>query len=216
MRSTSALSALVGAVALFALVPTAGYAEIIDDPLHGFCTGCNDNGTVTPIPTNPPSNLTFTVSPGPQTGDFFLDILVPNVGTAPTSLTVTVSGSSNVTASRVDTVFNSGDLADFLGFGSKNTSPANPIGGFPGSTTGFFVFQADLGTRTLGSPSSPGPTIFGIQQMLALGSSIVGFLSTGTSANPNFIVVGAGLPGLLAACASLVALARHRRRLQAA
>ena len=236
MRSTSLLSALVGAVALFGLVPTVGYADIIDDPLHGFCTGCNDNGTVTPIPTNPPSNFTFTASPGPQTGEMFLDILVPNVGTAPTSLTATVSGSPNVTAGRVDTVFNSGTLQGFLaanGFPSlSSASPNNPIGAFPGSTTGFFVFQADLGTQTLGNPSnSPAGPNLGIVQTLALGSSIVGFLNTNvTGGSQNGViatapsgqlfvpgpVVGAGLPGLLAACGSLLVLARRRRRLQAA
>ena len=235
MRSTSLLSALVGAVALFGLVPTVGYADIIDDPLHGFCTGCNDNGTVTPIPTNPPSNFTFTASPGPQTGEMFLDILVPNVGTAPTSFTVTDTGSPNVTASRVDTVFNSGTLQGFLaanGFPNlSSASPNNPIGGFPGSTTGFFVFQADLGLQTLGDNSSPGPTKFGIAQSLAIGSSIVAFLDTTvTGGSGNGVVatalsgqlfvpgpvVGAGLPGLLAACGSLLVLARRRRRLQAA
>jgi hypothetical protein len=235
MRSASVLSALVGAVALFALVPAAGYADIIDDPLHGFCAGCSDNGTVTPIPTNPPNNFTFTASPGPQTGELFVDILLPNVGTAPTSLTVSVTGSPNVTANRVDTVFNSGDLATFLGFCGtpcNTVSPANPIGGFPGSTTGFFVFQADLGLRTLGANNNPGagPNL-DVEQFLPLGSSIVAFLNTNvTGGSQNGFIatalsgqlfvpgpaVGAGLPGLLAACGSLLALARRRRRLQAA
>src|SRR5262245_60029146 len=63
MRSASLLSALVGA-ALFALVPTAGYA----DTLHGYCAGvgqCVDNGTNSSTNVNPPSNFGFTTSPGP-------------------------------------------------------------------------------------------------------------------------------------------------------
>src|SRR6266436_8382574 len=117
MRSESVLGALVGAAALVALVPSIGSAQ--NPPtLHGFCVGtapaCVDNGTVTPIPTNPPSNFTFTASPGPATGDLFLDVLIPNVGTAPANLTVTITGDGTFTATRVDTVFNSSDLATFL------------------------------------------------------------------------------------------------------
>jgi hypothetical protein len=230
MRSASALSALVGAVALFALVPAAGYADIIDDPLHGFCAGCTDNGTVTPIPTNPPSNFTFTASPGPQTGDLFVDILVPNVGSVSGPFTVSISGDGSFSATKVDTVWTSGDLSTFLGF--SGVQPANPIGAFPGSTTGFFVFQADLGLQTLGNPSNvpAGPNL-SITQLLPLGSSIVAFLNTDVTGGTQngFIatapsgqlfvpgpVVGAGLPGLMAACGALLALSRRRRRQEAA
>jgi hypothetical protein len=48
----SLLPALVGAVALFALVPTEGYAT-----LHGYCAGigqCVDNGTNSPTTNDPP------------------------------------------------------------------------------------------------------------------------------------------------------------------
>src|SRR5579872_2419759 len=50
------------------------------DPLHGFCYGasaaCHSNGTVTPDPTNP-AKFGFTIAPGPQFGNYLVDILVP-------------------------------------------------------------------------------------------------------------------------------------------
>ena len=55
----AALSALVGAGALFALMPTEGFA----DTLHGYCAGvgqCIDNGTNSPTTNNPPVNFGFT------------------------------------------------------------------------------------------------------------------------------------------------------------
>jgi hypothetical protein len=144
---------------------------------------------------------------------------------------------ATTTASRVDTAFTSGFLADFLGF--SGTSPANPIGAFLPATqtlqpsaTGFFVFQADLGLRQLGNPSnSPAGPNLDVEQTLALGSTIVAFLNTNvtggtqsgfvaTAPSGQLFVVpgpaeGAGLPGLIAACGGLLALAR-RRRMQAA
>ena len=56
MRPASLSSALVSAVALFALMPTGGYA----DTLHGYCAGagqCVDNGTNSPTTNNPPINF---------------------------------------------------------------------------------------------------------------------------------------------------------------
>jgi hypothetical protein len=236
MRSGSFLAAFIGVVAAVALAPSIGYAQAI----HGFCVGtapaCVDNNTVTPLPTNPPSNFTFTAGGQSASGDLFLDVLIPNVGTAPASLTVTITGDGTFTASRVDTVFNSGDLATFLTNNATNppftttnfssAQPNNPVGGFPGSTTGFFVFMAELGQQTLGDNNNvpAGPNL-NIVQTVPNGTSIVAFLNTGTASAPNFRatalsgqlfvpgpVVGAGWPGVVAACGALLALARRRRQ----
>src|SRR5215467_171943 len=80
MKPASLFSALVGAVALSALGTTAGYADLMGDPLHGICAGCVDQGTNTPLVSQP---FSFSVSPGPQTGTFLLEVLEPS--TAPTN-----------------------------------------------------------------------------------------------------------------------------------
>jgi len=228
MRAASLLSALVGAVALFALMPTEGFA----DTLHGYCAGvgqCIDNGTNSPTTNNPPVNFGFTTSPGPATGSLMIDVLVPNNETIPTSFALTGTVSATATLFSA-TPWTSGMLDAYLGI---SASPANPIGAYLPSTqaldpgaTGFFVFQANLGTLTLQSPSNPNVSpLENISPGLPLASYIVGFFNeAGTiqaTANSGAIfetvpvpgpVVGAGLPGLIAACGGLLALARRRRR----
>src|SRR6516162_9084130 len=79
-RSCSAsLLAVVGGALFLALTNPA----VADVKLHGYCAGggagqCVDNGTNSPTSINPLSNFGFTISPGPQTGDLTIDVLVPN------------------------------------------------------------------------------------------------------------------------------------------
>src|SRR5262249_2920717 len=132
------------AVAGFVAATTnVGHAVILDDPLHGVCAGCIDNGTNTPLVSQP---FSFSVSPGPQTGTFLIEVLEPPPAGVP-GLTPPIPewGGINTTASLLPGEFTSGDLANFVGLpgGAGNTSPANPFGGFgAGGVTSYSVYQA--------------------------------------------------------------------------
>jgi hypothetical protein len=131
-------------------------------------------------------------------------------------------------------------LEEFLGITSfANGAPPNPIGAFLPSSqifqptaTGFTVYTAalDVTIPTLPTPGNPpSPLNFSVTGFnLAtncLGCWLLGDLFTGanhtldvTTAQSAALLrvpapaVGAGLPGLLAACGGLVALARRRRQ----
>ena len=167
--------------------------------LHGYCapaaTECIDNGTNSPTMMNPPSQFGFTTSPGPSTGDLFVDVLVPNNVMNPSALSFALTGTLSGTASLFNaTAWTSGQLDAYLGTPISGAKPANPIGAFLPATqaldpsaTGFFVYQVDLGTTTLQSPSNPNVApLENISPGLALGSYIVGFLNEGNATAPNF------------------------------
>jgi hypothetical protein len=181
---------------------TAWADTLIDDPLHGQCNGtgtgtCSDNGTNTPLGNS--TTFGFTISPGPQTGELFIDLLVPNNYAIPLSFSIT--GASSGTATRVGGIWNSLDLATFLGISG---SPANPIGAYlpttqildPGAT-GFFVFQADMGTLTI--PKDGGTDTFNLPAGFAadFGGYIVGFCGTGCNGNTDPFVATANSGALL-------------------
>lgn len=226
------------ATLLYAAMPAS--AALLDDPLHGYCSGagqCVDNGTNSPTTNNPPINFGFTISPGPNTGDLRIDILVPNNESSPStfSLAGTFSGTATLFSA---TAWTSGQLDTYLGIGA---SPANPIGAFlpatqaldPGAT-GFFVYQVDLGTATLQDASNPNssPLENITSGALPLASYIVGFLDIGEAApdwvatansGAIFVTTGGGGGGnftpepaslVLLGAAALAAggLSRRRRR----
>jgi hypothetical protein len=183
--------AIAGALAVAGVFALPGSAQAT---LHGFCAGaaqCADNGTNSPTASNPPVDFGFTTSPGPTSGDLLIDILTPdNVAAGPT---FSLTGTSTATATLFSaTPWTSGQLDAYLGI---SASPTNPIGGYLTATqaldpsaTGFLVYQADLGTLTLQSPSNPNvsPLENIASGVLPQASFIVGFLNEGTAANPSF------------------------------
>ena len=153
--------------------------------LHAFCfsptPACSDNGTVTPTTDSSP-HFGFWYSSGPATGDFLVDILVPNNDMLPSGFTVTGGANGTKTASEVGSGWTTGPLDSYLGF---SASPNNPIGAWLPVTqhddplaTGYYVFQADLGTNTLAGAAGTGPDLN--VGTLDIGSVVVGFLGVQT------------------------------------
>jgi hypothetical protein len=162
------------------------FASPASATLHGFCNSgvpaCTDNGSNTPTTTNPP-NFGFYSSPGGETGTYLIDILIPNNLAQPSSFTLTGLSGGPFTASLFSgTAWTSGELDDYIGL--NTATPVNPIGAFiqpNAGQTGWWVYQANLGTRTLpGAPSDLFTMLVGgggTGGVLPLGSYIVGYLS---------------------------------------
>ena len=178
--SRSLCGVFAGALFLTMLAGSASADLNTHNPLHGdkdplmavcFTTACPGNGANSPTSQNPPNAFGFTAAPGPETGDFQIDVLVPNnLDPTPAAVSFALTGgaTSPATASLFkSTAWDSGFLDTFLGI---SASPANPIGAYDCSPadscanaydpglTGFFVYQADLGVNTLASPSNPSAT----------------------------------------------------------
>lgn len=166
---------------------------------HGFCSIgniCTDNGTNTPTSANPPV-FGFAASGQSATGTLLIDILVPNNIAAPGSFTISpftgtpAGGSLTGTANLFSTTaWTSGQLDTYLGI---SASPANGIDAYAAGlamqsgATGFWVYQANLGTTTLlGTSGVGGPGqdnyLMLLGQTVPVGTYIVGFLAQ-TNAN---------------------------------
>ncbi len=202
------------------IIGSTARADTIIDPLHGFCNGtipagsCTDNGTNTPLGANS-TNFGFSISPGPQTGELFIDILVPNNYSIPASFSLTGihGGTANslaiaATASLVSaTAWTSGFLDAYLGI---SASPTNGIGAYLPTTqtldpaaTGFYVFQADIGqTKIWDNANETNGPVFDMISGLGgdLGAYIVAFCGTGctspyvATANSGALLVNGRTP----------------------
>jgi len=223
----AAWTSVVAAAGLLSSFPASAGA------LHAFCFSptamCTDNGTVTPTSASSP-NFGFWVSSGPETGNFWVDILVPNNDTLPTSFSVTGGENGPASASEVGTGWTSGFLASYLGISAK---PKNPIAAWLSTTqssdsgaTGYYVFQANLGSNTLEGGAGSGPDLN--VGTLDAGSVVVGFFGsctnstcTATADSGALYETGTSVPepgtfalfvaGLLG-CALFIARRRARQR----
>jgi hypothetical protein len=182
---------LIAAATLLATGVAQAQVTTLNDPLHGQClAGCTDNGTNTPIASNPPVGFGFTISPAPQTGTQFIDFLVPDIAQPLPGFpgididlhgTNTLVGNAQLFSL---TPWTSGFLDTYLGI---SASPSQPIGAYlPASlailgaqgagVNGFFVFQADIGTQTIGG-NNTSFTAYDANKG-AQGMYIVSFLAT--------------------------------------
>jgi hypothetical protein len=208
------------------------------DALHGFCSDCVVDDMIGGVPvtstgTNPPLNFGFwSGGPSGLTGNYMIDILTPdNGGTAP-SIMYSISGGMNGTATAglfSSTAWTSQNthLDSYLGL---SASPQNPLGAWlPATQTldpnamGYWVFQANLGSNTLGTATGTGPML-SLGSSLPEGSLIVAFLSgsSSTTATANSSAIfETGAPSSVPEPAPLVlmvagfmglAITRMRRR----
>ena len=180
-----------GVLAAFLAAGAAPAGAATIDPLHGFCTGaftCSDNGTITPVTSLQPT-FGFTKSPDSGTYDLVLYALAPEPPTnnalsfsiTKTSSSPTVTTNASLVSS---TPWTSGNLYSYLGLTLANGSPTNPIGayitaGVDPTASGFYVYQADMGTVTFGATTDP---TFSLSAALPHGTLILGFAESGGTA----------------------------------
>jgi hypothetical protein len=190
------------------------------DALHGFCTNvtCNDNGAITPVPTNNPS-FGFWDAGGPATGtDIIVVLSLTNLGSSIALNPTNVAGSPATSATLLGTQWTSGFLDTFLGLGAQPNNPFNNYGGATGldpGATGFFVYELNLGTQTVQAQANDlnGP-LFSANN-LPLGTFILDFvdppgIGTANSAALQVVPEPGTLALLVAGLLGLAGLARRK------
>jgi hypothetical protein len=194
---------LAGASLAFLAVPAM--ADTVDDPLHSaVCgaggTGCvnTDLGAFAPIAGD--VNWTFMPSPGPQTGETFIVVLVPTNQINPLTYntpTLSDNGGSPFSGNVVSrlNLFNAGNgasLAAYAGlpaaFGAYSPTDnfSNASAGQstynPGFNGNFLVFTFDLGMLTLDAQGAVNTTNnFSAAASLPVGTVITAFMESQTT-----------------------------------
>jgi hypothetical protein len=179
-------SRLLAALAVASLVTSGGLpvqATTFDDPLHGVCTGCSDNGVITPITSGQLATgfgWSFSGTPGDNVGTLNIVLLAP-VGDGFVGSSLTGTNLSMPTAfSFVGQWTGAQDLSVFVGL--PQGSPANPIGGFEvgddATATAFNVFKLTVpGILTIGPVASALTNVFQDNNGVLAGLELVAFLS---------------------------------------
>jgi hypothetical protein len=188
---------LLATTALLALSSMAR-ADVVEDPLLGFCTGCthvNIGGNdVTLLGANGVTNFGFNSAPN-NSGDLVLKFLIPNSFTLTQvqnfAGSVSVTGTSSSAMTLVSpTPWTSGFLeSNYLGITSFAAgAPPNPLAAWLGATqtldptaTGYYVLLADMGNYNLNTPGQGNsPDLFSLNPAFyAQGGFIVADLFTG-------------------------------------
>lgn len=165
------------------------------DPLHIECTGCNDNGTNTPLPTSTTA-FGFSSSPAGDSGVLWLNVLIPNNVNLATFLAPHITG----TASGTTTLFSTTawttetENAYLGGLFNDSPSPNNNISAYLGATqavdpgaTGFFDFQLNAGTFTLNGSGAALADTFTLGGNLPAGSYITAMLLRNNNGNLDVV-----------------------------
>jgi hypothetical protein len=171
-------TSLAGAAALVCSFGASAQA------IHGFCSDCVDNiiggSEVLSTGTNPPMNFGFWSGSG-LTGAYTIDILTPDNLAAAASYSIH-DGASGTATLVSTTPWTSKFLDEYVGI---NGQPNNPLDAWLPATktldsgaTGYWVFQADLGTHALGTAAGSAP-LLNLGSSLPAGSLIVAFLDAG-------------------------------------
>jgi hypothetical protein len=179
---------------------------------------CNDNGAITPVPTNNPS-FGFWDAGGPATGtDIIVVLSLTNLGSSVALNPTNVAGSPATSATLLGTQWTSGFLDTFLGLGAQPNNPFNNYGGATGldpGATGFFVYELNLGTQTVQAQANDlnGP-LFSANN-LPLGTFILDFvdppgIGTANSAALQVVPEPGTLALLVAGLLGLAGLARRK------